>query len=196
MRRTILISFSLLYNLSAVGVSAETIYAAVGEYKVTSADISYSLGYLPSDAAELKEAVEDMVERYAVLTLAERKGYTVDSKEIDRALALTTKTRGGNTVTPSSTHREYVRQELVISKFIDGHIYPGVEVSDESLLTLFLLNPYIYMKYPPQDKTALKQVFPKYRNAVLNTYVTLQTGRLLAEAIDAARGELDTRYYR
>jgi len=174
---------------------AETVYAAVGEYQITSADISYSMGYLPSDAAELKKAIRAMVERYAALTIAEREGYTVDDEEIDRALGLIIKTRGGNFITPSPAHREYVRQELVISEFIDVHIYPRVKASENELLTLFLLNPYEYMKYPPRGKSALKKAFPKYRNEVLNTYVTLQVGRLLAEAIEAVRAELNIRYF-
>lgn len=175
---------------------AETVYAAVGEYQITSTDISYALGYIPSNSNELKNVVKDMVERYAVLTIAERKGYAVDSEEINHALALMTKTRGANSITPNSVQREYIRQELVISEYIDGYIYPRVEADEDNLFILFSLDPYVYMKYPPQGKAALKQVFPKYRNAVLNTYVTLQVGRLLAEAIEAARGELDIRYFR
>ncbi|MCP4229275.1 MAG: hypothetical protein GY771_03890 [bacterium] len=196
MRRPVIIFFSLLYSLTAVGVSAETVYATVGGYAVTSTDISLSLGYLPSGDGELNEAIEGVVERYAVLAIAEEKGYNAGDAEVTHAIALMTKIRGANTLMSSSAHREYVRQELVIGEYIDDYIYPRIVAGEEQLFTLFTLNPYKYTKYPPKGKAALKKVFPRYRNAVLNEYVTLQVGRLLAEEIESARAALGIEYYR
>ena len=78
----------------------------------------------------------------------------------------------------------------------DAQTAERLAAGEDALLTLFLLNPYEYVKYPPQDLDALKKIFPKYRNAVLNTYVTLQVGRLLSEEIDAASEFLNIKYYR
>jgi hypothetical protein len=170
-------------------------YAVVEGHGITDVDVIAAVGYVPSSAAGLAKVVEGLVERKIILGLAERKGITCTDTELDRTLALIAKTRGANNVLPADDYRRYVREEIIIGKYVDEYIYPTVDISDEQLERLFLLIPGEFVKPVPATRTRLEEIFPAYRNEVYNRYVKIEVARLLREEIEAVEDFIEIKYH-
>jgi len=170
-------------------------YAVVEGHEITDDDVIAAVGYVPSNSAELAKVVEGLVERKIILGLAERNGTTCTDTELNRTLGLIAKTRGANDVLPADDYRRYIREEIVIGKYIDEYIYPTVDVSDEQLERLFLLIPGEFVKPIPATRTRLEEIFPEHRNEVYNRYVKIEAARLLREEIEAVEDFIEIKYY-
>ncbi len=184
----------ILYLLFATA-AAPTTYATAGDHAITQGDVIRAVGYVPSYPGELADVVTGLVEREIILGLAERKGITASDAELNRTLALISKTRGTNNFLAAEDYRRYVREEIIIGKYIDEYVYPRITISDEQLERLFLLIPAEFVKPVPGTRTRLLDIFPLYRNKVLSKYVKIEVARLLREDIGAVEKLADVKYY-
>lgn len=170
-------------------------YAVVEGQAITDVDVVAAAGHVPSNAAALANVVEGLVERKIILGLAEREGLECTDGELNRTLALIAKTRGANDVLPADDYRRYIREEIIIGKYINEYVYPKVSAPDEQIERLFLLIPGEFVKPVPTTRTRLEEIFPVYRNEVYNRYVKIEVARLLREEIEAVEGFIDIEYY-
>lgn len=175
--------------------AAATVYATVNGYEITQSDVITAVGYVPSDSRELADVVTGLVERGIVLELAERKGLICTDPELSRTLALIGKTRGTNNVLSDGDYRRFIREEIIIGKYIDEYVYARVSVSEEQLERLFLLIPGEFVRPVPSTRTRLKEIFPLYRNEVYNRYVKIEVARILQEDVAAVKKFAEIKYY-
>jgi hypothetical protein len=175
--------------------AAATIYATVNGHEITQSDVITAVGYVPSGSTELTAVVTGLVERGIVLELAERKGLTCTDAELSRTLTLIGKTRGTNNTLPDADYRRFIREEIIIGKYIDKYVYPRVTVSEEQLERLFLLVPGEFVRPVPATRTRLKEIFPLYRNGVYNRYVKIEVARILEEDVAAVKNFAEIKYY-
>jgi hypothetical protein len=172
-----------------------TTYAVVEGHEITQGDVITAVGYVPSNNSELANVVKGLVERKIILGVAERKGITCTDAELNRTLALIAKTRGHNNVVPVEDYRRYIREEIIIGKYIDEYVYPRVSASEEQIERLFLLIPGEFVKPVPATRSRLKEIFPLYRNFVFNRYVKLEVARILSEEVEAVEKFIELKYY-
>jgi hypothetical protein len=168
--------------------------ASVGDEVVTDADVIADVGYLPSGQV-LRGTVEKLVERKIILSLARRKALAASSGEVDRAFALAVKTNRPGPEVDLANFRKSLADEIAIAKYIDLYVFPRIDAGDERLRAYFLNRPSLFMKRPPRDRAAIEKLFPRYRNEVLYRYVGAEIERLLREAGNAARLDLNVEIY-
>lgn len=160
--------------------------ATVDGKAITEVDVSAFLGYVPSGAA-LREATEALVEREIILSLARSKALSVSSEEVSRAVTLAARAHLPPAGAGGTASRQYIAEELLISKYIDLYVYPRIKADEKTLTAYFVDHAGNFMKRPPRDRAALKEMFPRYRNDVLYRYVKREIARLLAEEGNEAR---------
>jgi len=179
--------------LTAAPAEARTL-ALVGDDAVTEADVLAVHGYLPQGPA-LREAVDELVEREIVLTLARGKALGASAEEVDRTAALAAKAFPPPFPTNSEGYRRRLAEEITIAKYIDRYMYPRIKVTEEALQEYFVARPGEFIKRPPRDRAALEKLFPAHRNEVLYRYVKAELRKLLAEAAREARASLNVEIY-
>jgi hypothetical protein len=192
-RRAIIIS--LLPTLLATVTAGATTYAVIEGHEITDGDVIAAVGYVPSNESELAKVVKGLVERKIILGLAERKGTTCTDAELDRTMGLIADVRGANKFLAAEDYRNYVREEIIIGKYIDEYVYPQVSASDEDIERLFLLIPGEFVNPVPATRSRLKEIFPLYRNAVYNRYVKIELARILRMEVEAVEKFLEIKYY-
>ncbi|HUU57006.1 MAG TPA: hypothetical protein VMW93_06675 [bacterium] len=163
--------------------------ATVGGKAVTEADVSALLGYLPRGEA-LRAATEALVEREIILALARGKALTASPEEVSRAVSLAARAHSPPAGSGGTASRQYIAEEILISKYIDLYIFPRIKVDEETLTEYFIGNAASFLKRPPRDRAALEKIYPQYRNEVLYRYVKREIERLLVEAGNEARAGL------
>jgi hypothetical protein len=185
----------LLSILLAFAAASATTYAVIEGHDITDGDVIAAVGYVPSNDSELAKAVKGLVERKIILGLAERKGITCTDAELDRTLGLIADIRGANNVLAAEDYRSYIREEIIIGKYIDKYVYPRVSASDEDIERLFLLIPGEFVNPVPTTRSRLKEIFPLYRSAVYNRYVKIELARILRMEVEAVEKFLEIKYY-
>lgn len=163
--------------------------ATVDGKAVTEADVAAFLGYLPRGGA-LREATEALVEREIILALARVKALTVSPEEVSRAVTLATRAHSPPAGSGGAASRQYIAEEILISKYIDLYVYPRIKADEETLTEYFVDNAASFLKRPPRDRAAREKIYPRYRNEVLYRYVRREIRRLLAETGNEARARL------
>ena len=191
-RNTALATLALFAALAAA--CAGKALASVGGEVIGEGDVIAAVGYLPK-GGKLREVVDGLVERKIILSLAKNKALAASGDEANRAAALAAKAYRPTGNVDAATFRRYLAEEIVISKYIDLYIFPRIKADEETLLAYFLKRPGLFLKRPPQDRAALKKMFPRYRNEVLYRYIRAETGRLLRESGNAARAGLNVEIY-
>lgn len=189
---TIILLFSTL--LAPVAADATT-YAVIEGHEITDGDVITAVGYVPSNESELAKVVKGLVERKIILGLAERREITCTDAELDRTLGLIADIRGANKFLAAEDYRSYIREEIIIGKYIDEYVYPRVSASEEDIERLFLLVPGEFVNPVPKTRSRLKEIFPLYRNAVHNRYVKIELARLLRTEVEAVEKFLEIKYY-
>ena len=163
--------------------------ATVGGKAVTEADVSAFLGYLPRGEG-LREATEVLVEREVILALARGKALTASPEEVSRAVSLAARAHSPPAGSGGTASRQYIAEEILISKYIDLYVYSRIKADEETLIEYFVDNAASFLKRPPRDRAALEKIYPRYRNEVLYRYVKREIERLLVEAGNEARAGL------
>ncbi|HUV87931.1 MAG TPA: hypothetical protein VMX79_12570 [bacterium] len=170
------------------------VLASVGGEVITEADVIAAEGYLPK-GEKLRETVDGLVERKIILSLAKNKALGASSDEVNRAAALAAKAYRPTGSVDAASFRRYLAEEIIIAKYVDLYVFPRIKADEKTLLGYFLDRPALFIKRPPQDRGALKKMFPRHRNEVLYRYVRAEVGRLLRESGNAARADLNVEIY-
>jgi hypothetical protein len=135
-------------------------------------------------------ATEALVEREIVLALARAKALTVSREEVSRAVTLAARAYPPPAGSGGAASRQYIAEEILISKYIDLYVFPRIKADEETLTNYFVRNAGSFIKRPPRDRATLEKIYPRYRNEVLYRYVKREIGRLLAKAANEARAGL------
>ena len=181
MKVALLLAALVLGNAAA----AETL-AVVGDVEITTADVVDAAGKMPT-GDDLKNVVNGLIDRALLLKLAEGKGLTVTTADVDRAAVLSRRAFGANAATGEAAYRKYLRQELTITKYIDLYIYPRIDPTDANLRAFFGAHGLEWLKTMPAEGPARAALFARDRNEVWYRYVGSEMNRLLAADVAAAR---------
>jgi hypothetical protein len=182
-----------LLAVAAAACGGKTL-ASVGGEAITDGDVIAAAGYMPK-GEKLREVVGGLVERKIIFMLGKSKALAASADEVNRAATLTARAFAPAGKVDGTAYRRYLAEEIVISKYIDLYVFPQIKADEEKLTEYFLKKPGLFIKRPPQDRAALKKMFPAYRNEVLYRYVRAEVARLLRESGNEARAVLNVEIY-